>query len=233
MFCAECARPYTIVNSYGYGCAGFHETKKCDNSVYINREAAERALLGPIHAELLSPERIERMTKEMQAYYAERVRTMQTRQAEAPRELQELTARIDRLRERLRKGDPDMTGDEIQAAIDRAVAKREELEAQRPEAKRSAKVLSILPRAAELYRKQIAQGLSGDPHAAGKARVVLREMFGRINLRRDGKMLYAEYTLKPEAILQVVGLKGLGSAHIEVRICHSSGKNLSSRALAR
>ena len=64
-------------------------------------------------------------------------------------------------------------------------------------------------------------------------RVVLREMFGRINMRRDGAALYAENTLKPEALLQVVGLKALGTDHIEVRICHSSGKNLSSRALAR
>jgi hypothetical protein len=67
----------------------------------------------------------------------------------------------------------------------------------------------------------------------GKARVVLHEMFGRINMRRDGNMLFAEHTLKPEALLQVVALKGLGTGHIEVRICHSSGKNLSSRALAR
>ena len=58
-------------------------------------------------------------------------------------------------------------------------------------------------------------------------------MFGRINMRRDGEMLFAEYTLKCEALLQVVGLKGLGTNHIDVRICHSSGKNLSSSALAR
>jgi len=69
--------------------------------------------------------------------------------------------------------------------------------------------------------------------AAGKARVVLKAMLGRINLVREGKKLFAEYTLKPEALLQVVGLKGAGSDHIEVRICHSSGKNLSSSALAR
>jgi hypothetical protein len=62
---------------------------------------------------------------------------------------------------------------------------------------------------------------------------MLRSMLGKFNLRRDGEMLFAEYTLTPEALLQVVSLKGLGTAHIEVRICHSSGKNLSSRALAR
>jgi site-specific DNA recombinase len=233
MFCAECDRPYTLVSHLGYGCAGFHETKRCENNIYVNRVEAERAILDPVRAALTSPERVERMAKEMQAYYAQAVRTRQTRKAEAPRELQELIARIERLRERRRRGDPDMAADEIQAALDRAEGKRLELEAALPDAKASAKVLSILPKAAEMFRHQVEQGLDGDPRAAGKARVVLRQMFGRINMRRDGRALYAEYTLKPEAVLQVVGLKGPGSAHMEVRICHSSGKNLSSSALAR
>lgn len=47
---------------------------------------------------------------------------------EQPRELQELNARIERLRERLNRGDADMTSDEIQAAIERAEAKARELE---------------------------------------------------------------------------------------------------------
>jgi len=52
---------------------------------------------------------------------------MQTRASEAPKGLQELTARIDRLRKRLRKGDPDMTADEIEAAIDGAEPERTKL----------------------------------------------------------------------------------------------------------
>ena len=51
--------------------------------------------------------------------------------------------------------------------------------------------------------------------------------------RPRGEEALRRITLKPEALLQVVGLKGAGSDHIEVRICHSSGKNLSSSALAR
>ena len=53
-----------------------------------------------------------------------------------------------------------------------------ELQQQQPEAKPSAKVLAMLPRAAEIYRRQIAFGLDGDPDAARKARVFLREWFG-------------------------------------------------------
>jgi hypothetical protein len=36
-----------------------------------------------------------------------------------------------------------------------------------------------LPKAAELYREQVAQGLDGDPCAALKARVFLRDWFSR------------------------------------------------------
>jgi len=38
----------------------------------------------------------------------------------------------------------------------------------------------VLPQAAELYRRQIAQGLGGDERAALTARLFLRELLGRI-----------------------------------------------------
>ena len=107
--------------------------------------------------------------EEIQQYYLERVQAMKTRASEAPHELQELTARIERLRDRLRCGDPDMTADELQAAIDRAVEKHQELHAQQSAAAVPVKVLSILPRAAELYRRQVTLGLDGNPQAALKA----------------------------------------------------------------
>jgi len=41
-----------------------------------------------------------------------------------------------------------------------------------------------LPKAAEHFRRQVEQGLDGDPRAALKARVILRELLGgRIDLR--------------------------------------------------
>lgn len=45
----------------------------------------------------------------------------------APQELKELEARLDRLRKRLKEGDPGMAADELQAAIERAEAKRRQL----------------------------------------------------------------------------------------------------------
>jgi hypothetical protein len=201
-----------IANRHEYGCSGFRDGGACDNSIRVRRAALEDAILGPVRRDLLSPKRVEMIAKEMQAYYLERVRAMQERACDAPKEVQAITARIIRLRERLRAGDPDMAADEIEAAIARAEEKRRELEAQHPEAKHSVKVLSILPKAAEMYRRQVELGLEGDERAALKARIFLRELLGRINLKPEGRELWAEYGVQPAALLKVVGFSGSGGS---------------------
>jgi hypothetical protein len=104
-----------------------------------------------------------------------------------------------------------MASDEIEAAIARAEGKRAELEAQRPEMQASARVVSILPKAAALLRRQVEEGLERNPRAAGKARVVLRKWFtGRIDLGREGEELWARYGVQPAALLKFVGYSGSG-----------------------
>lgn len=117
--CAVCGACYVGVNQREYGCSSHRDGGACSNSVRVRRKAVETILLDPIHKELLTPQRAERMAKEMRAYFLDRTRAMETRAIEVPRELQELRARIERLRERLKQGDADMAADEIQAAIDR------------------------------------------------------------------------------------------------------------------
>jgi hypothetical protein len=65
--------------------------------------------------------------------------------AQCPKELADLDARIERLPERQRTGDPDLPTDELQDAIDRALEKHSQLEAALPEARQSAAVLAALP----------------------------------------------------------------------------------------
>jgi hypothetical protein len=128
-----------------------------------------------------------------------------------PRELQLLDARLQRLRERVATGDPDLTNDE-QAAIERVEQKRRQLQEQQPATRRSAKLLTILPRAADIYRRQIADGLDGNPREAAKARIILRELLGgKIGLKpgADGS-LWAEYALRPAALLRGEGTGGIG-----------------------
>ena len=144
----------------------------------------------------------------------ELVRASYAATREQPRELQELTARIERLRERLKQGDPDMAADEIEAAIDRAEEKRAELQDRQSAAMPSSKVLTMLPRAAEAYRRQITLGLDGDPRAALKARVILRELFGgniRLVPQLDGGLM-AHWSLHPGALLKGLGTYGIGGS---------------------
>ena len=151
------------------------------------------------------------MVKEMQGYFSERVQAIQARATEVPRELEELDARIVRLRDRLKRGDPDMPEDELQAAIDRAEEKRRELQEQ-PNAIPPAKAIAFMSRAAELYRRQVAQGLDGNPQAALKARVFIREWFGgkiRLEPLPDGG-LQAHWMQNVGALCKGPGTYGSG-----------------------
>jgi len=193
------AAHYTITDQRSYGCSSFHDGKACSNSVRVRRDRIEAILLDPIRKELLTPERAERMAKEMQAYYLDRARAMQTQAVQQPHALQEFTARIERLRERLKRGDPDMTADEIQAAIDLATAKRNELQHQHQGAMPSARMFAMLPRAAEAYRRQITLGLEGPPRASLKARLILARTVRRENQAGSVARWWADSPLEPSS----------------------------------
>jgi len=214
LVCDVCGAHYTITDQRSYGCSSFHNGRACSNSIRVRRDRAEAVLIDPIRKELLSPERAERMAKEMQAGYIERLRAMQARAVEQPQELQELTGRIERLRERLRRGDPDMTPDEIQAAIERAEAKAQELRSLESRTQPVLRAFAMLPRAAEAYRRQIALGLEGNPRATLKARSIVRDLFGgeiRLVPEPDGG-LTAHWNLHREALLKGLGTYGSGGA---------------------
>jgi site-specific DNA recombinase len=95
--CSVCGACYVGANQREYGCSSHKDGGACSNGVRVRRDAVENILLGPVRKELLAPERVERMGKEMRTYFLDRACAMETRAIEAPRELQELRARIDRL----------------------------------------------------------------------------------------------------------------------------------------
>jgi site-specific DNA recombinase len=206
LVCKVCKAHYVIADARSYACSGHWSGGACSNDIRVRRDAIERVILGGIYRDLLEPERVARMATEMRAAYAERMRAVAARAADLPRELEELDARIMRLRERLKAGDPDLTPDELQAAIDRAEAKRRQVFELQPTERENARVLALLPRTAELYREQIDQGLGGDPAASAKARTILREMLGEIMLSPgEGGSLWAEYAMQPAALLMGAG----------------------------
>jgi hypothetical protein len=64
---------------------------------------------------------------------------------------------------------------------------------------------------AALYRKQIADGLNGDPRAAFKAHLLLRDMLGEIWLQPGtNASLWAEYKASPAVLLRIAGSDGRG-----------------------
>ena len=68
-----------------YGCHSHCDGESCANAIRVKRVQVEDVLLrGPENglAALLAPERVDRMAREMQTYYAERLREMQTRAVE-------------------------------------------------------------------------------------------------------------------------------------------------------
>jgi site-specific DNA recombinase len=206
LVCKVCKAHYVIADARSYACSGHWSGGACSNDIRVRRDAIERVILGGIYRDLLEPERVARMATEMRAAYAERRRAVAARAADLPHELEELDVRIMRLRERLKAGDPDLTPDELQAAIDRAEAKRRQVFELQPKERENARVLALLPRTAELYREQIDQGLGGDPAASAKARTILREMLGEIMLSPgEGGSLWAEYAMQPAALLMGAG----------------------------
>jgi len=217
LVCKVCKAHYVIADARSYACSGHWNGRACSNHIRVRRDSIERVILGGVRRDLLAPERVEQMAKEMRAAYVERMREIAARVELLPREVEELDARIGRLRERMKAGDPDLTVDELQVAIDRAESKRRELLSERPTESENTRVLAMLPRAAELYRDQIEQGLGGDPGAATKARTILRSMLGEIMLSpgEDGS-LWAEYGMQPAALLQGAGTTGRGD---RIRTC--------------
>ena len=66
--------------------------------------------------------------------------------------------------------------------------------------------MATLPNAAELYRRQITLGLDGDPRAALRARIALRNLLGPIQLEQgEGASVWAVYEMHPAALVMGAG----------------------------
>lgn len=210
--CSHCGGNFVVHDATRYECSS---TAKggCCTAKSVRRDALHAAIMDPIDSHLLAPDRVKRIAKEMDTEAARRLAGAQARNAAAPAALQELEARIDRLKARLAAGDPDMAADEIQVAIERAQTKRHELAAVQPVAKDAARVLALLPKAASALQRQIREGLDGSPVQMARARLILRDLIGPIQLdqQADGSV-WANYRFNPAALIQAAGVtSGRGS----------------------
>ena len=217
--CDACGANYILTSKTSYQCSG-SVGGACDNKIRVRRDHVEKAILDPIRQELLSPDRVDQMAREIQKRYAQRSRDLAKKST--PDEILVLEKRIERLQDRLAIGDPDLEPDELQLAIEAAQRKRRDILDAQPAARQSAKILTMLPKAARAYREQIERGLDDNPREAAKARVILRDLLGPIQLcpDQDGG-LWAQYHTRPAALIKravgaSVELSGSGGAFAEI-----------------
>jgi DNA invertase Pin-like site-specific DNA recombinase len=207
--CKECESNYVLTSTTAYQCSG-NVGGACTNNVRVRRDVAEAKILGPVREELLSPERVNRMAQEIEERWKKRIQELAEKST--PEGVQALDARIKRLEERLSAGDPDLEPDELQLAIEAAQRKRQELIDAQPAARHSAKILAALPNAAAAYKRQIERGLDANPREASKARAILRDLLGPIQMcpGEDGS-LWAEFDARPAALLKKAVGTSVGS----------------------
>jgi site-specific DNA recombinase len=195
LVCDDCGAHFILDSKTHYACGTHIGGKGCSTTVRLPRRIAEQKIVEPITAQLSEPAFVAEAVREMQRYYSERVRLRAT-----PKEVEELDARLDRLRARLKTGDPDMQPDELRAVIDRAMVKRAEM----GHHEGAPNVVSLLPHAAKLYKAQLQRGLTGHPAHMADARAALKQLVGgRITLQR-GKVagsLFAAYNFQRTALL--------------------------------
>lgn len=203
--CGACGAQFIIAGKDSYACSSFINGKACKNTYRLNRLDAEEVLLEEMRRKLLEPKMVARMAEELRAEYEARLRERAKDKAAVPKEVRELDTRLERLRRRLRNGDPDMTPEDIQAAIERAEAEKLRLLHQNVsgQSRPSAKIYAALPQAAKLYERQIARGLGGNLEQSGKARALLRDLFGGpVTLTPTAKGLVARSALHKDVVLK-------------------------------
>jgi site-specific DNA recombinase len=120
--CESCDSHYVICNSHEYDCSSYTDGKACSNGIRVRRDHLENVLLTPIRTDLPSPASVASMANQLRTGFVSAAKAREAKSDAMPRGVEELKARIARLRGRLTAGDADMAPDEIQAAIDRTEA---------------------------------------------------------------------------------------------------------------
>ena len=145
-------------------------------------------------------------------YYAEVTAAAKAAAVEAPAELREVDARIKRLQAGIKAGDPDLTAEELDAAMQRLQAKRRELIGIPAATNLDEKVLALLPINARSLRSQIEAGFDGNPARASEARVVLGRLLPHgLRLRRDARgRLFANYAVDGSVLIARKAQNGSG-----------------------
>jgi site-specific DNA recombinase len=205
LVCEECGGTFRCVNGREFGCASHKDggNSACTNSVRVPIDLAERKLLDETAQEMLSPAGVALLERKVREHIRERsqvpVVAPKAQAAKAARK----QAEIDQLKGLMKAG--TLSQAVAQAAITHAEEELRALNQAAParEEKQTAKILRMLPRAAEAMRARLKRGNLGlkDPRSIIQGRNTLLGLFnGRVALRRQAVLKPGE---KPYLIARV------------------------------
>lgn len=181
LVCEQCGGNFRAINQRLFGCASHVDggDAACTNSVYVRIDLAERKLLEELAAEMVSPEAVELLERQIRAKSRERAKAPKPAVKVQP--AQEAKAKeIEQLRDLMKAG--TLSQGVAQAAIEQAEQELRTLARAQPEReeKDAGRVIRMLPGVAKVLRERIGAGNLGLKTPAGiiQGRNVLFEMFG-------------------------------------------------------
>jgi site-specific DNA recombinase len=180
--CQQCGGAFRCVNGREYGCASHRDGGEagCTNGVRVRIDLVETKLLDRLVEEVLSPEGVALLERRIR----ERVRSATNPLRETPRpqaaQVAKKRAEIDQLRALMKAG--TLSQAVAHAAIETAEGEIRAIESLQPakEEKNTARIIRMLPRAAQVLRERIRGGNLGlrDPRSIVQVRNTLFAMFG-------------------------------------------------------
>lgn len=196
MVCPYCNGAIIAINSRLYGCANRKDRgPTVCKGIHFKRETADKNLLGTLRDELLSPAAQEQLRRQVQAILAERQRSCVAEGAAAAGRRKQLDGEIQRLVDAIASiGTSQALADRLRAAE----AERGQLVVSKPRAG------SDGPSAGEIEErigKTLANLESALAADVQQARILVAELYGRIEVVAEGENIYAEYNNAAEKLL--------------------------------
>ncbi len=163
--CGCCGASYTVFSTGRLVCAGHRERGDCDNKRTVTRSHIERRVLSTLHKQLADPELIAEYAR---VYHEERKKLQKASRGniqQKQKQIQTLTAEIDRGVELLLKG---LAPDSLAVKVKQMEAEKKQLEEEIAQQQEQLDPISIHPAAAEKYKKIVANLQAYMEDAEGK-----------------------------------------------------------------
>ncbi|MCO5761914.1 MAG: recombinase family protein [Chromatiaceae bacterium] len=190
LFCA-CGAPFVTLNTKRYGCsaARYRGPAVCAMRSTVDRERLELRLLTTLREQIYSPKAIEEYRQAILAELKAKAREPDTKDLKS--QLAEVDRRIANLIEMVANGTHSPA---LRQALEQAESQRARLESHLRHASGLAKVIPLPQDFAAAFKQQLDQLDTWLKEDVDAAREILRDLMGKILIRRNENALVAEIT---------------------------------------